>query len=646
MKDIRGQHFYQKSLEFDLSNAIAGQHTSTKAVLALLLIFLYLAAGILAGLLGGLTSLSISIGTQARWEYLVMALAIITWIITASYEDLSRSLLKVSLVALSVTVVLGTLASLNRLKFSPFVALGQLIFGLAISIISFFLTRLAIALTDVLFDSPQLLKKIGIFVIVFAAIIGSLLEISAELQAPTSEFREILSTSTNVKLFTILSGIIFSLGVALSSWLANRSQSVPWNHRSLLGSWALAIGAWGGTSLYNLDLSGVSFRNARLANTDLRAQKLYRTCLQGVTGLERARVDSRYLDLETPKVQRLLTHGYSEDKDFSRLNLRGAYLRNADIRRFELIDTDLTRADLQGADLRGSILVRTQVIGVDFTDANLTGICIEDWSVNSQTCFTNVQCDYIYRKLDESGELANRYPADRNFEPKEFESLFQEVGNVVELIFKEGVNWRSFSFALQKLQLEDDGLGLELKGVEKRGDLWVVKVSHHESASRQEVEQHLYKRYDEMKNLLAAKEQQINQLLGIAADQAEALKNYSKQPFGNSFFITGSTITNLAGSGQIEYNQAADQVRQIVASGGESAQVTPAIQNLLVQLQGLSVATTLDMQAELIKQIILNEAQKDLFFKQFIVQHSQQIINGMPENAIATAIQNAIAQLG
>jgi hypothetical protein len=57
------------------------------------------------------------------------------------------------------------------------------------------------------------------------------------------------------------------------------------------------------------------------------------------------------------------------------------------------------------------------------------------------------------------------------------------------------------------------------------------------------------------------------------------------------------------------------------------------------------VATTLEMQAELIKQVILNEAEKDLFFKQFLAQHSQQMINGMPENAIATAIRNAIAQL-
>lgn len=644
-KNIRGRYFYQESLESDWCNAIAGQRIPTKVVLLLLLIFLCFAAGIFTGLLGGLTSLSISIGKQARLEYLVMALAIIVCLITAIYQSLITSLLKISVGFLSVTVALGVLASLHILKFSPFVTLGQMVFGLAFSIISFFLTRFALALSDILFSSSRLLKRIGILVIILAAILGSLMEIAAELKAPNSEFREILSTSTEAKLFTIISGIIFSLGVALSSWLANRLRGVPWKHPDLLRDWALTIGSWRSTSFHNLDISGVNFRNAKLANTDLRARKLYRTCFQGATGIERAIVDSRYLDLEIPKVPKLLTHGYSEDKDFNQLYLRGAYLQKADMRHFNLIDTDLTGADLQGADLRNSIFVRTQVIGVDFTGANLTGICIEDWSVNSQTCFTNVHCDYIYRKLEENGEPTDRYPADRNFEPREFESLYQEVGNVVELIFKEGVNWRAFSFTLQKLQLEDNGLGLELKGVEKRGDLWVVKVTHNESASRQEVEQRLYGMYDEMKNLLAAKEQQINQLLGIVADQAEALKGYSKQPFGNSFFIIGSTITNLTGSGNIEYTEAAGQIRNVVANACDSAEATTVAQTLLTQLQQQSVATTSDMQVELIEQVILTEAQNDPFFKQFLVQQGQQMTSAMPENAIANAIRRAIAQL-
>lgn len=140
-------------------------------------------------------------------------------------------------------------------------------------------------------------------------------------------------------------------------------------------------------------MSNINFTNSELANTDFRAIKLYRTCLKHVRGLDRARIDNQYLDLSNSQVQKLLIDGSSEDTDFSRINLQGAYLRDADIRHFKFIETNLNKADLQGADLGGSILVRAQVTGVDFTGANLTGICIEDLSVNTKTCFTRVECD-------------------------------------------------------------------------------------------------------------------------------------------------------------------------------------------------------------------------------------------------------------
>jgi uncharacterized protein YjbI with pentapeptide repeats len=439
-----------------------------------------------------------------------------------------------------------------------------------------------------------------------------------------------------------LSGIV----IAIASWSVTRFEDKPSEHFTFLRSWAIAIGSWRGTSFYALDLSSVNFRGAKLANTDLRAQKLYRTCFQDVTGLERARVDSQYLDLENPKVQRLLTHGYSEDKDFSRINLQGAYLRHADMKHFKLVEANLNGADLQRTELEDSIFVRAQVTGVNFTGAKLTGICVEDWSVNSQTCFAGVQCDYIYRKLDENGEPTDRYPIARNFEPGEFESLFQQVSHIVELVFKEGVNWRALSFTFRKIQLEDDGLGLELKGVEQRGDLWVVKVAHKEGVPKQQVEQRVNAIYDDIKSLLSVKEQQINRLLNIAQDQAAALNFYSRQPFGNSFFIFGSTITNLAGSGQIDYDEAANKIRSIVANGGDLTQVTPVAQSLLDQLQQQSVATTSDKQAEFIQQVVLKEAEKNSFFKQVLVQQGQQITEAMPESVLATAIRNAIAQLG
>jgi hypothetical protein len=128
-------------------------------------------------------------------------------------------------------------------------------------------------------------------------------------------------------------------------------------------------------------------------------------------------------------------------------------------------------------------------------------------------------------------------------------------------------------------------------------------------------------------------------------NQSEALRNYSQQPFGNSFFITGSTITNLAGSGQIDYAEAAKQVRSIVAQGRDPAQMTQKLQQLLAQFQQKNVATTPEQQAELLRQLILSEAEKDEIFKGFLKQQGQQILQGMPPGAIASAIYSAIEQL-
>jgi uncharacterized protein YjbI with pentapeptide repeats len=415
----------------------------------------------------------------------------------------------------------------------------------------------------------------------------------------------------------------------------------PKKNFDFLRDWAINFSTLKSTSFYNLDLSNLDLTNAKLANVDFRARKIYRTCLKGVTGLERARVDNRYLDLDQLKVQQLLTRGYSDETDFSHVNLQGAYLKDALMQRFDLTQANLNGANLSGADLRDSILLRSQVTGVDFSTANLTGICIQDWSVNSETNFSGVQCDYVYREFHDN-RLSDRYPSDRNFKPSEFESLFQKLTNAVELVFQDQIDWRALSFTFEKFRIEDDGMGLELKGIEQRGDYWIVKVTHGEGVSKQLVEQQVHSTYDDLRALMESKDRQINQLLGIVDKQAEALTNFSEQPLGNSFFITGSTIKNLAGSGQIEYHEAADQVRSLITNSADPSQVIPILQSLFMQLSEQKVATTSGTQLEFIQQLIVAEAENDQAFKQFLTQHEPQIISAMPSGAIATAIQSAI----
>ena len=649
-QNIQGWHFSQESLPREFYKVCAGQPILVRSWLLVTIFVLFLTSSILSSFFGANVFFNITTQFDSSLELLWMTIVVIVWIVITIRRGIAEGL-KVALIsfliALSVTALLAKLALIPTITqhISPVVdhiiqQIAVIILGI-FWIVSILISSFAFALNNVLINQKK---------IIYRASWISLIIITSVMTTVTAYYSGWLDNkpeedSIIVRNITIIGGIASGLSVLIVSLIATNLSNKSHKHLEFLRNWAIAVGSWGGTSFYDLDLSGINFTEAKLANTDLRVRKLYRTCLQGATGLDRARVDNRYLDLTNPKVQKLLTHGCSEDTKFSRINLQGAYLRNADMRHFKLIETNLNGADLQGADLRGSLLVRAQVTGVDFTRAILTGICIEDWSVNSQTCFATVECDYIYRKLDDKGEPIARYPVGRNFEVGEFETLFQEVENVVELVFKEGVNWRALSFTFRKFQLEDDGLGLELKGVEQRGDLWVVKVTHKEEVPRQEVEERINAIYEEIHNLLTAKEQQINKLLGIAADQAEALKESSKRPFSNSFFIVSSTITNLTGSGQIDYDEASSKIRSIVANGSNPAQVIPVAQSLLEQLQSQSVANTSNQQAELIQQVILTEARKDPFFKQFFVQQGQQIADAMPESAIAIAIREAITQL-
>ncbi|HTL90459.1 MAG TPA: pentapeptide repeat-containing protein [Leptolyngbya sp.] len=494
-----------------------------------------------------------------------------------------------------------------------------------------------------------------------------------------------------------MTGLVFGGGAVAVSLYVTGSQQFE-----SLRMWALSIGCWRGTSFHNLDLSRINFRNANLANTDLRAQKLYRTCFQDVNGLNRAKVDNRYLDLGEPKVQQLLTRGCSSVLDFCRSNLQGAYLQRADMRGFDLtdanltgadlkgadlrdsilirtqladadfqgvdlrknilIDANLTGADLQGADLRGSILVRAQVARADFTGADLTGVCIEDWSVSSKTRFTDVRCDYVYRKYQD-GQPSDRYPVDRNFEAGEFAFLFSEPEDVIELIFKGDFNYSALSLAIYKLQTEAPDLNLQLKGIEQRETLWVVKIKSSSGAINERlieerlnsvyqmpnesnvgtvIKDSVYQNYQTVVSRLEASEQLVMHLAGVNKDQAEALKELSRKPFGNNFSISGSNIKNIAGSGQIDYHEAADQVRSLVTNSADPGQVIPILQSLFMQLSQQKVATTTGTQLEFIQQLIVAEAEKDQAFKHFLIQHQAQIMSAMPSDAIADAIQSAI----
>lgn len=697
-QNLRGCQIKQKTVMTDLDSVEAGQTLFTRIALVTFIVVVCFLASFLTGYLGGLAGLWIVIGFY-RLQCILMLIVLLFWITIASYKTLSQSLIFATLVAISAIGGLEILVQMHLLKFSPgfFVsALSLVIVGLTSTVGSFLLLRLSSAVVNILLINAKSIKILIVMLLVIAAIFGSqaaknavFSATSPAIQSAISELSNIERTIANVAKFASAVGL--SLLIAFSSWRTNRLRNLPWNHLDVLRDWVLAIGCWGGTSFHNLDLSNVNFTGATLANTDLRAKLLYRTCFRNVIGLNRARVDNQYLDLNNPKVQRLLTQGTSQDRQFHRFNLQGAYLQEAEMREFDLTDADLTGADLQRAMLRDSVLVRTklsnvnlkgsdlrdsnltdtnltgadcretdlrdaifvraQVARVDFSGADLTGICIEDWSVSSQTNFQNVRCDYVYRKY-KNGERTARYPVDRNFEAGEFAFLFQQLENELELVFKgEEFDYTALSLTFDRLQTEKLDLKLKLQGIEQRQDLWVVKVTSDDPANVErrikEIQDAVYQGYEATTTRLENDpliRRIISDVANIKKTQEEIGEevNQLAKRIGSNFYFLGGTITNVTGAGEIKYTEASNQVRSLVTGDGHETQV---VNTLLNQLRSSNVATTANEQTELIQFVILEEAQRDPQFKQFLLQQAQQILAALPESSIATALRGAIATL-
>ena len=688
-RDFRGLYLSQASLSPNLGEAICGQRSYLSLLLALLILMVCLTASIFPGILGATIGLELFLKGKTWVQALLTSMVIAGWLLTVLSQN-QRKGLSVVVIGLLVAIALrGLLIRLGIAKPVPFFFVAMISMTLSIfavwtiSVAIFYLIQFSIASLDVLFKQPQKTTSLTIIAVIIGTTIGTLIAIPIEF--------EFMAVSTSKQIVGFIGGITFGLAIALSGWWLNRRQNIPWTHPDLLRSWALKVGSWRGTSFYNLDLSRVSFKGAKLANTDLRAQTLYRTCFQGATGLERARVDSQYLDLENLKIQKLLTYACSEDRNFRGFNLRGAYLQNADLRSFDFTDTNLTGADLKGADLRESALVRTQLAGVDFQDvdlrrnilidanlteanlraadlrdcilvraqvaradfsgADLTGICIEDWSVSSKTKFTGVRCEYIYRRYRD-GQPTDRYPVDRNFEPGEFASLFQQPENELELVFKgEEFDYTALSLTFDKLQTDKPDLKLKLQGIEQRQDLWVVKVTSDDPANVEsrikEIQDAVYQGYEITTTRLENNpliRRIISDVANIKKTQEEIGEevNQLAKRIGSNFYFLGGTITNVTGAGEIKYTEASSQVRSLVTGSGHETQV---VNTLLNQLRSSNVATTANEQTELIQFVILEEAQRDPQFKQFLLQQAQQILAALPESSIATAIRGAIAQL-
>ena len=299
----------------------------------------------------------------------------------------------------------------------------------------------------------------------------------------------------------------------------------------------LTLSSLGGTSFSGADLAGATFSQARLKSTNFANSRKNNTCLthvcwQGAQQLNRARVGNAIL--QDRKVRTLLTmpeKGYKQD--FSNVNLRGANLSGVTLEKATLTRAILSGALLKGTILKDAVLTEAQAVNADFTNACLTGATLEAWNIDSTTIFKNIDCEYVYLlEQPKNRDDRERRPHDINkvFQPGDFEKLFKEVQDDVQILIRNGVNPVALRSAFQKIREEYPDLPEDaFQGFQRRDEDVLVTVKVPPEIDKSEFERHWDSGYqaglkagrEESAALLASAEQRASSSEAIALALAQ-----------------------------------------------------------------------------------------------------------------------------
>ncbi len=394
---------------------------------------------------------------------------------------------------------------------------------------------------------------------------------------------------------------------------------------------AVNFAALGGTSFRGANLTDAIFTYAILKSTDFREAILKNTCFLYSKELSRSRYESpEYSTLSNPSVRELIVTGFGEGKYFLNANLRGAFLKGANLKYANLKGADLSGANLENASLEWANLSQVQAVGTNFTNANLTGACLEAWNIDSTTDLKQVNCQFIYL-LEHSypgTDNRERRPSSGEFAPGEFTKLFQEVINTVDLIFRDGVDWKAFITAFKKIQVENEGIDLAIQSIENKGDgVVVVRVSVPTDANKEKIHSEFTKTYQfalaevekRYKVELQAKDREIalyreksadfKEMIGLLASREVKIIN---QPNLEHRYMSDNIKVNQSGTFGIGYSESvkAEQVGGTIHNYAEQLNLAEAAKDIQDLLQQLEETYPVNNNTE--KMILVTEAVKQI----------------------------------
>ncbi|MBD2518486.1 pentapeptide repeat-containing protein [Nostoc sp. FACHB-973] len=360
------------------------------------------------------------------------------------------------------------------------------------------------------------------FSLAFTTVIGGVLcEFSALVGASfIATFVTVFNIELQYKYMTLIAvSIVIFASVIIARQSIKGSPNFAWiREKSVF--WA----AIGGTSFYKADLTDACFDGAHLPYTDFRKANLTRTSFKGVTGLEFSRLEGTIL--ENLKVRKLLVTKRGNNEDYTGAKFNGA---------------NLTNADLTGATLSG-----INALDVDFSEATLSGACIQEWNINKNTRFTGVKCSHVYLKCIKQGDriiLSEGKPDSGEFQDGEFEKWISELQKTIDLIFKEGLNWRAFMFSLAQTAINHEGLDLSRYSITRDQNLVFAKIGLFAGADHRAIHEEFTSCYENAVKLIDSNYQLI---LQAKDEELERLREL----FTSNYQIVRELASVVAGTGR------------------------------------------------------------------------------------------------
>ncbi len=290
---------------------------------------------------------------------------------------------------------------------------------------------------------------------------------------------------------------------------------------------SLSIIALGGTTFEGADLTDADLSDASFKSTSFTDATLTRTNFTGATQLDKAKPGNTYL-AHLPLLTLLTDPSSGYEIDLSGQNLRGVYLANANLEAANFTNTDLADADLTNANLKDTNFREANCIGTNFTRAYLTGACLEAWNIDLNTVFEDVDCQYVFlRKTANTNGSRERRPhdPDTTFNPGDFEKLFSEATNLVEILIRDGLDPEAFSATFQDLIDKFGVTPADVRSIEKKGNDVLVTVEVPNDTEKADFERTALRSYEDKLAKLTAERDAARLEAGKQEQRAETLQS-------------------------------------------------------------------------------------------------------------------------